>query len=137
MLPSAPASNDPTSAVSVNKGENVTLYVSTNTAQTYTIDVYRRQLDAVQRLHGANSRRVAGFSVLQGSFAVGNLHGGGYGSEGAGALQEVNRLAPVAAGGELCGGNNHGRWVRMPFCPFSRENQYRCCAVCWSARQSP
>src|SRR5438270_169654 len=29
------------SAVSVNKGESITFYVSVNTAQTYTIDVYR------------------------------------------------------------------------------------------------
>src|SRR3989441_876553 len=29
------------SATSVNKGENITFYVSTNPAQTYTIDVYR------------------------------------------------------------------------------------------------
>src|SRR3989454_3016857 len=29
------------SATSVNKGENITFFVSTNPAQTYTIDVYR------------------------------------------------------------------------------------------------
>ena len=29
------------SAASINKGENITFYVSTNPAQTYTIDVYR------------------------------------------------------------------------------------------------
>ena len=29
------------SAVSVNKGQNITFYVSVNTAQTFTIDVYR------------------------------------------------------------------------------------------------
>jgi len=35
---------------SVNKGENITLYVSVNPAQSYTIDIYRDGL--VQGLGG-------------------------------------------------------------------------------------
>src|SRR5881396_262691 len=51
------------SAVSVNKGQNITFYVSVNPAQTYTIDVYR--MGWYQGLGGRFLQHIGPFNGVQ------------------------------------------------------------------------